>query len=61
MPSIKERVINEVRRHAVQMTPSLLASMDAANATKQLEVDPWENVLGSKIVDDDDSDDDDVE
>lgn len=61
MPSIKERVINEVRRHALHMTPSMLASMDAAGATEQLEVNPLENILASKLTDDDDSDDDDVE
>ncbi len=54
MPSIKERVISEVRRHTLQMTPSMLASLDAAGATEQLEVDPWETALGSKIMADDD-------
>ena len=39
MPSIKERVLADIRRHSLNMTPAMLASMDAAGVTDELGAD----------------------
>ena len=56
MPSIKDRVLTELRRQAkesaLQMTPSLLASMDAANVTEAVTANPWDDIFSSKLDDD---------
>lgn len=59
MPSIKDRVVHEVRLHALKLTPSMLASLDAAQVTDSVDVDPWNDILRSKLGDDGGDEDED--